>query len=64
MTPSRVQQRRTKGWQKPDGAISEILGHLGRPRLSRGPVDCNNGLVQRRQSSATCMNEVPSMILR
>jgi hypothetical protein len=27
MTPKRLQQRRTKGWQKPDGAISVARPH-------------------------------------
>jgi hypothetical protein len=27
MTPKRVQQRRTKGWTKPDGAISVARPH-------------------------------------
>jgi hypothetical protein len=27
MTPKRVQQRRTKGWQKPEGAISVARPH-------------------------------------
>ena len=27
MTPKRVQQRRTKGWRKPDGAISGARPH-------------------------------------
>jgi Domain of unknown function (DUF4326) len=27
MTPKRIQQRRSKGWQKPDGAISVARPH-------------------------------------